>query len=125
MHGAGVDCNFVPAQVALRRQSLIMKNHIQEVLDIERRAQAIHSAAVKDAEKLPLAAEQEARNLLEKTRSEAEEEARRMIESARSQEEVNRILAQAEEKANHTKSLAMSHFNRAVGFVLDKIAGRE
>jgi vacuolar-type H+-ATPase subunit H len=102
-----------------------MKNHIQEVLDIERRAQAIHSAAIKDAEKLPLAAQQEAQNLIEKARSAAEEEARRMIEAARSQEELDRILAQAGEKMNTTKSLAMSHFNRAVGFVLDRVAGRE
>jgi vacuolar-type H+-ATPase subunit H len=102
-----------------------MKNHIQEVLEIERQAQSVHTAAVKDAEKLSIVAQQEAQILLENARSEAEEEARRLIENARSQEEVERILAHAREKANQTKSLAMGHFNRAVGYVLDKIAGRE
>ena len=102
-----------------------MKNHIQEVLDIEKRAQAIHTAAVKDAEKLPIAAEQEVQILLEKARIEAEEEAQRMIEAAHSQVEIDRTIAQAEARANDTKSLAMSHFNRAIGFVLDRVAGRE
>ena len=101
------------------------KNHIQEVLDIERQAKAILAAAEKDAEKLPAAAEQEARTLLEQAGGEADKEARRMIDAARSQEEIDRILAQAGEKANDTKSLAMSHLNRAVGFVLDRVAGRE
>lgn len=102
-----------------------MKNHIQEVLDIERRAKAIQSTAEENAEKLPAAAEKEARALIEKARGDAEEEARQIIEAARSQEEIDRILAQAEVKVNDTKSLAMSHFNRAVGFVLDRTAGRE
>jgi vacuolar-type H+-ATPase subunit H len=101
-----------------------MNSHIQEVLEIERKAQAIHTAAIKDAEKLPVMAEQEAQVLLEKSRREAEEEARRLIEEARSQEEVERIIAQAEQKATLTKSLAMSHFDRAVGYVLDRVAGR-
>lgn len=102
-----------------------MKNHIQAVLEIEKQAQAVHTAAVKDAEKLPLVAEQEAQTLLEKARGEAEEESHRMIEAARGQEEIEHILAQAGEKANSTKTLAMSHFDRAVGYVLDRIAGRE
>jgi vacuolar-type H+-ATPase subunit H len=102
-----------------------MKSHIQEVLEIERQAQAIHSSAHKKAEKLPEEAEKEAKTLLEKAQGEAEEEARRLVESAEGKEEIERILSQAEEKAKQMKSLALSHFDRAVGFVLDHIAGRE
>jgi V/A-type H+-transporting ATPase subunit G/H len=102
-----------------------MKSHIQEVLEVEKKAKAVHAAAVEEAEKLPVEAEREAQALLEKARNEAEEEAHRMVEEARSQKDADRLLAQAEEKANQTKSLAMSHFDRAVGYVLDRIAGRE
>jgi F0F1-type ATP synthase membrane subunit b/b' len=103
----------------------VMKNHIQDVLEIERRAQEIHDSAATEAEKLPKAAEQEAQNLLEKARKEAEKEANHLIEKANSQDDVEHILEEAGEKVDHMKTLAMSHFDRAVGYVLDQIAGRE
>ena len=102
-----------------------MNNHVQEIIDIEKRAQAIYKSAVEEAEKLPLTAEQQAQNLLDKSTQEAEEEADRLLEDAHSVKDVETILAQASEKAEQMKSLAMNHFDRAVGYILDQVAGRE
>jgi vacuolar-type H+-ATPase subunit H len=102
-----------------------MKSHVQEVLEIEKKAQAIYAAAVRKAEELPLAAEREAQISLEKARSQAEEEARRLVDAARTSGESESILAQAGEKAGHMKSLAMKHMDSAVSYLLDRIAGRE
>jgi F0F1-type ATP synthase membrane subunit b/b' len=98
---------------------------IQQVLEIEKRAQAIHEAALREAEQLPIQAEQEAQTLIEKSRAEAVEQARQLTASAQAQEECARILAQAEEEVRRMETLAMSHFDRAVGYVLDRVIGRE
>ena len=102
-----------------------MKNNIQAVLEIEKKAQEVHAEAMQKAEKLPLEADREAQDLLERTRKEAEEEANWLIEKARSQAAGEKILDQAAEKASRMKSLAMSHMDLAVNYVIDRIAGRE
>jgi V/A-type H+-transporting ATPase subunit G/H len=102
-----------------------MKNNIQAVLEIEKKAQEIHSEAMKKAEKLPLEADREAQDLLERTRKEAEEEANLLIEKARTQGAGKKILAQAAQKASRMESLAMTHMDLAVNYVIDRIAGRE
>jgi vacuolar-type H+-ATPase subunit H len=104
---------------------LPMNKNIQAVLEIEKKAQAIHTSAIKKAEQLPLEAEREAQILLEKTRSNAEEEARQLIEAAKAQDDGERILAEAVEKSNKMKSIAINHFDRAVSYVLDRVAGSE
>ena len=101
-----------------------MKNHIQEVLDIEKRAQAINQKALAEAEKLPITAEREAVNLLESSIKKAGEEAAFLVEKAKSQADVQQIHKQAEEKTEQMKTLALNHYDRAVGFVLDQVAGR-
>jgi V/A-type H+-transporting ATPase subunit G/H len=98
---------------------------IQQILEIEKQAQAIHETAVGDAEQLPIQAEQEAQALIEKARADAQEEARRLVADAQAQDECARIQAQAEEEARRMEALAMSHFDRAVGYVLKRVAGRE
>jgi vacuolar-type H+-ATPase subunit H len=98
---------------------------IQQVLEIEEQAQAIHEAAMHEAEQLPKQAEQEAQAVIEKARADTREEARRLVASAQAQEECARILAQAEEEAHRMEALASRHFDRAVGYVLDRVAGRE
>ena len=50
-----------------------MNKNIEQVIEIEKQAQAVSQAAMRDAEKLPAQAQEEARSLLEKTRKEAEE----------------------------------------------------
>jgi len=101
------------------------EKRIQEVLQIEKQAQEIYEAALREAEQLPLLASQESQSLIEKTRIEAEAEAHRLVANAEAKEECARILADAEEKSNRMKGLAMSHMERAVGYVLDRVAGRD
>lgn len=101
------------------------EKYIQKVLEIEEEAQQIREAARREAEQIPVQAEDEAEDLIEKSRAEAEEEAHRLVEEARSKEESDRIVAEAEEDVQRLKTLTMSHFDRAVNYVLDRVAGRE
>ena len=41
------------------------------------------------------------------------------------EEENKRILAEADDKVNRTNNLAKGHFERAVNYVLKRVAGRE
>jgi len=97
---------------------------IEQVLQIEKQAQEIHEAARREAEQLPIQAEKEAQALIDKARSEAEEEARQMVASVQSKEESTRILAEAEEEARQLQALAISNIDRAVAYVLERVAGR-
>jgi F0F1-type ATP synthase membrane subunit b/b' len=101
------------------------EKRIQQVLDIERQAQAIHKAAIHEAAQLPIQAEQEAQALVEKARVDAQEEAHQLIANAHAEEACAQIMAQAEEDVRRMEALAMSHFDRAVGYVLDRVVGRE
>jgi len=98
--------------------------YIQQVLDIEKRAQEIHDAAVKEAQQLPVTAEQEAQALIEKARQEAEQQAREMVSSVKANEASTRILAEAEENSKQLEKAAASNFDRAVDYVLDRVIGR-
>jgi vacuolar-type H+-ATPase subunit H len=101
------------------------EEHIQQVLEIESQARAIYGAAEREAERLPRQAEREAQALIEKARSDAQEEAHQVIANAQAPEECARILAQAEEEVRRTETLALSHFDRAARYVLDRVVGRE
>jgi F0F1-type ATP synthase membrane subunit b/b' len=83
------------------------EERIQQVLEIEKRAQEIHEDAKREAEQL------------------LKQVDRRLVESAQAEEETAKILADAEEKINRSKNLAKGNLDRAVGFVLDRVAGRE
>jgi vacuolar-type H+-ATPase subunit H len=106
-------------------ESSLNEQRIRQILEIERQAQAIHEAAARDAEQVQKQAEQEAQALVEKSRAEAEEEARRLVADARASEEGAHILAQSEEKSRQMEALAAKHFDRAIGYVLDRLIGRE
>jgi vacuolar-type H+-ATPase subunit H len=101
------------------------ENRIQQVLEIEKQAQEIHETAVRDAQQLPISADQESLALIEKIRANAQDEARQLIASAQAKEETTRILAEAEKKNNEVEALAMSNFDRAVNYILDRVIGRE
>lgn len=104
----------------------LSEKRIQDVLEIERQAQAVHEAAVSEAEELELQAEREAQAIIEKTRSEAEEQARKIVAKAHEvEEESARILAQAESSVRGAEGLAMSNFDRAVSYVLNRVVGKE
>jgi vacuolar-type H+-ATPase subunit H len=103
----------------------VNEKYIQKVLEIEKQAQEIQEEAQREAEQIPILAEDEAEELIEKARAEAEEEAHQMVESAQSKEEGAQILTEAEQGIQRLKALTMSHFDRAVNYVLDQVAGRE
>jgi vacuolar-type H+-ATPase subunit H len=102
----------------------VNEKHIQQVLDIEKRAQEIHDAALKEAQQLPVMAEQEAQALIEKAKAEAQQKAREMISKVQADEESARILSEAEEKNRQFEALAMKNSDRAVNYVLERVIGR-
>ncbi len=101
------------------------EKRIQDVLEIDRQAQAVHEAALSEAEQLPRKAEQDAQAIIDKAKADAEEEGRQAIARARAGDETERIIAQAEEKARNNENLAMTHFDRTVSYVLARVVGRE
>lgn len=101
------------------------EKRIQQVLEIEKQAQAIHDKAVAAAEQLPVQAEQEAQAMIEKARADAQAEARAMIAKAQAEEEVAQILADAREKIHHVEVVAQANQSRAVKYVLNRVVGKE
>jgi regulator of protease activity HflC (stomatin/prohibitin superfamily) len=95
----------------------VNEKHIQQVIEIEKRAQEIHEAAMKEAQQLPVIAEQEAQ-------AEAEQEAREMVSKVQADEEGARILSEVEEKNRQFETVAMSNLDRAVEYVLERVIGR-
>jgi len=100
------------------------EKRIQQVLEIERHAQEIHDGALRDAQQLPILAEQDAQAMMEKSLAEVREEARKLVSKAQAEEEVARILAQVEDKNRQDEALAMSNFDRAVAYILERITGK-
>ena len=101
------------------------EKRIQQVLDIEKQAQAVHEKAVTEATQLPVQADQEALALLERIRAETQAEARGMISKAQAQEEVAQVVSEAQEKIQHIEVSAQSNMSRAVHYVLNRVVGRE
>lgn len=100
------------------------EKHIQQVLDIEKRAQEMHDAAVKEAQQLPVLAEQESQALIEKARTDAQQKAREMVSEVKADEENARILSEIEEKNKKFEAQATDNFDRAVKYVLERVIGR-
>jgi cell division septum initiation protein DivIVA len=100
------------------------EKHIQQVLEIEKKAQEIHEAALKEAQQLPVTAEQEAQALIEKAKSGAQQQAREIVSKVQADEESARILSEAEEKNRQFEALAISNLDRAVAYVLERVIGR-
>jgi cell division septum initiation protein DivIVA len=101
------------------------EKHVQQILEIEKKAQEIHDIAVHEAQQLPILAEQESQAIVQKVLSDAQEEARKLVSEAQVGEEVSRILTQAEEKNRQVEALAMRNFDQAVTYILDRIIGKE
>lgn len=100
------------------------ENRIRQVLEIEKRAQESYDAALREAQQLPTLAEQEAQQILNKTRTEAQEEAREIAAKAKAGDEAASILTEAEEKNRQLEDVAMSNFDRAVNYILDRVTGK-
>lgn len=101
------------------------EKHIQQILDIEKQAQAVNESALKEAELLPLHAEKDAQKLIEQARLDAENEARQMIEKAKAQDEVTSILAEAEKQVKRHDVIAARNIDRTVSYVINRVVGRE
>ena len=110
-------------EYSVRREALNEK-HIQQVLEIEKQAQELHDAAVKEAQQLPVRAEQESQALIDKARTEAQQQAREMVSQVKADEESARILSEVEEKNKKFEALATSNSDRAVNYVLERVIGR-
>jgi len=102
----------------------VNEKQIQQVIEIEKRAQELHDAAVKEAQQLPVIAEQEAQGLIEKAKAEAEQEAREMVSKVQADEEGTRILSEVEEKSGQFETVAVSNLDRAVEYVLERVIGK-
>ncbi len=106
-------------------ENRLKDQRIQEILEIEKNAQAIYEQAVKEAEQLPVQAEKEAQAMIEKARADAEEEARQMISQAKAENEIAKISAEADEKVKRVETLAAANFHQAVSYVLNRVVGKE
>ena len=105
----------------------MIEQRVQQVLEIETQATSVYEAAVHEAGALPSQAAKEAQVIVERSRAEAQEQAQMMIADAQAQaqEESVRILRRANEEAERTEAMAMGRFDRAVSFVLNRVAGTE
>ena len=106
-------------------ENSLNEKNIQEVLEIEKQADAIHEAALHEAQQIPVQAEQEAQALIEKARADAKEEARKILVNAQAGEESARILREAEDQIKRTDGLAKKNFDRAVSYVIARVIGRD
>jgi vacuolar-type H+-ATPase subunit H len=103
----------------------VNEERVRQILDIEDQAQAIYQEATQQAEELPARAEREAKEVVEQARADAQREAQQLIEKARAEDACDRILDRANVEAERMEHLGESHFDRAVGYVLDRLAGKE
>jgi vacuolar-type H+-ATPase subunit H len=103
------------------------EERVQQIADLEQQAQAIYEAAVREAEQLPARAEKEVRVLIEEAQTEAQTKALQWVADAKAQAQAEsmRVLEQAKQDAERMKALSMGRFDRAVGFVLNRVTGRE
>jgi vacuolar-type H+-ATPase subunit H len=100
---------------------------IAHILSIEQEAVGIHDDAEHRAKRIIEEAKKTASDAREKALEQAHKQAGQIVatgqEAAKAQQE--RITAQAEAEAQHMEEIAAPHFDRAVQFVLDQVAGRE
>ncbi len=101
------------------------EKRIQQVIEVEKQAQALYEAALKEADRLPRQAEAEAQALVDQARRDAEEEVRRMLAGTQADEDGRQILLQAEEKSRRVEQQAASNFDRAVAMILARVTGEE
>jgi vacuolar-type H+-ATPase subunit H len=100
------------------------EKRIEQVLEIEKKAQGILDAATRDAEQLPAQAETEAREIIERARSEAQAEAQELLAKAQAQEETAAILSKAEQKNREIEQQATKNLDKSVAYILERVIGK-
>ena len=106
-------------------ENRLNENRIQQVLEIEKQANAIRDDMISQAGLMPVQAEKDAQALLEKSRADAQQEAQAILAKAKAEQESTDIQSQAQAKTVQIESLAKSNFNRAVAYVIARVIGRE
>jgi vacuolar-type H+-ATPase subunit H len=101
------------------------EKRVQQIIEIEKQAQEILDSATKEAARLPVEAGREAGEMIQKAHASAEEEARQIITAAQGENEAAKIMAKAQEKIDAADKLATKNLERAVAYVLDRLAGKE
>jgi vacuolar-type H+-ATPase subunit H len=100
------------------------EKRIEQVLEIEKKAQGILDAATRDAEQLPARAETEAREIIERARSEAQAEAQELLAKAQAQEETAAILSKADQKNREIEQQATKNLDKSVAYILERVIGK-
>lgn len=100
------------------------EKNIQQVLEIEKRAQEIQEKAKREAQEIPVKAEQEAQALIAKAKADAQEEARKLIAGAQSDDSSAGVAADIATKNTEFEASAKKNFDKAVAFVLERVIGR-
>ena len=101
------------------------EKRIQEILEIERQAQALLDAATREAEALPKRAEQEAQELIEQARTSAREEARGLLDQAETQAALGDMISKVELQVRDMESMGEKNLDRAVRYVTDRVLGKQ
>jgi len=101
----------------------LIKNAINQVLDIENKMRAVLTEARDMAKFIEAGAEKEAEQLLGQAHGEAEREARERIAEAKRLAEQTRqqVVAQAEEQFEQTRAIAEANRARAVEYVVSRV----
>ena len=105
-------------------ERILNEKHIQQVLEIEKKAQEVQEQAQREAQELPRVAEQEAQALIAKAKAEAEEEARRLLAEAQAEDKANEVLAEVERQGSELEAKANANLDKAVAYVLERVIGR-
>ena len=100
------------------------EKYIQQVLEIEKQAQEIHEAAVKEAQQLPIQAEQEAQALIAKAKADAHEEARQMLAGLQPGDASGQGETVVAAGNSEFEASAKQNFDKAVAFVLERVIGK-
>ena len=100
---------------------------IARILAIEQEATKIHDDAQVQAARIIKEAEQAASALREQALAQARQQADQITATGQETAEAkrSRAIAQAEAEAQSLETLAARHFDQAVNFVLDRVAGHE
>ena len=101
------------------------EKRIQELLEIEKQAQQILQSAVHEAEQVPAAAEREAQELIQSTRESARREAQEIIQKAQADDVMGSVMSKMQDKIRKSQEQAATNLERAVAYVLERVAGAE
>lgn len=101
------------------------EERVKQLREIEKQARELYEQAVRESQQLPQQAENEARQLLEQAGVEARAEAQRILLAAKEKSGDESILIQAKEDADKKEALATNNLERAVKYVLNRVAIRQ